>query len=79
MNAKRHGAAGVVIVPQSEAEGVLAFDAGHGARSGLPVLGAMPDYAAAPPSPTPAVGAMLSAEYTSLAASAPKEAKAQAS
>ncbi|MFO1010652.1 MAG: M28 family peptidase [Planctomycetota bacterium] len=38
MNAKRHGASGVLLLPKSAGEGVLAFDVGHGARAGLPCV-----------------------------------------
>lgn len=36
MNAKRHGAIGVVLAPSPRGEAMLRFDAGHGARSGIP-------------------------------------------
>lgn len=38
MNAKRRGAVAVLLVPKSADEGVLAFDAGHGARAGIPAV-----------------------------------------
>ncbi len=38
MNAKRHGASGVLLIPKTADEGVLAFDTGHGARAGIPAV-----------------------------------------
>lgn len=38
MNAKRHGARGVVLVPSVADEAVPRFDAGHGARAGIPAV-----------------------------------------
>jgi len=38
MTAKRHGAVGVVLAPSPKGEPLLRFDAGHGARSGLPAV-----------------------------------------
>lgn len=38
MNAKRHGAVGVILMPSSADEPVLKFDAGHGGRAGIPAV-----------------------------------------
>jgi hypothetical protein len=38
MNAKRHGARGVVLVPSVADETALRFDAGHSARAGIPAV-----------------------------------------
>jgi hypothetical protein len=38
MNAKRHGAVGVILAPSTADEPVLRFDAGHAARAGIPAV-----------------------------------------
>jgi hypothetical protein len=38
MTAKRRGAIGVVLAPSPRGEGLLRFDAGHGARAGIPAV-----------------------------------------
>jgi hypothetical protein len=38
MTAKRHGAVGVILAPATIDEPVLRFDAGHGARAGIPAV-----------------------------------------
>lgn len=38
MTAKRHGAVGVVLAPSPRGEPLLRFDAGHGARAGIPAV-----------------------------------------
>lgn len=45
MNAKRHGAIGVVLAPSPLGEPMLRFDAGHGARSGIPGVAVSADAA----------------------------------
>jgi hypothetical protein len=45
MNAKRHGAAGVVLAPTPRGEPLLRFDAGHGARAGIPAVAVGADAA----------------------------------
>ncbi|MFN0006298.1 MAG: M28 family peptidase [Planctomycetota bacterium] len=45
MNAKRHGAIGVVLAPSPRGEPILRFDAGHGARSGIPGVAVSADAA----------------------------------